>query len=176
MCPAAVHGPFTSVALSQVSLLRRYKVLLGPCWNRSQFVLTANLRSTSLIGLHTGSPSMFTITAGVLLKNTVGGSDLMPSTVFGTIWLLSILASTRSSAMMRSSSGMALSIWAVISRTWSFASDGKLASVIVIFWNFTRRSARATLVSASTFTVPGVALSAVVERYDTALNATMCFC
>ena len=34
----------------------------------------------------------------------------MPSTFFGTIWLLSMLASTRSSAITRSSSGMALSI------------------------------------------------------------------
>ena len=46
----------------------------------------------------------------------------MPSTFFGTIRLLSRLTRTRSSAMTRSSSGIALSIVAVISRTCSFWS------------------------------------------------------
>ena len=81
--PAGDHGPFTSVALSQEASLRRYKVLVGPYWNRSQFVLTANFRSFSLIGLQIGSPSRFTITAGDLLKKIAGGSDLTPSTFFG---------------------------------------------------------------------------------------------
>jgi len=47
------------------------------------------------IGLQIGSASMFTITAGVLLKKITGGSALTPSTFFGRIWLLSTCASTR---------------------------------------------------------------------------------
>src|SRR4029453_3467665 len=87
-----------------------YNVLLGPYWNRSQFVLTAYFRSFSLIGLQIGSPSIFMITAGDLLKKIVGGSALMPSTFFETIWLLSIFARTRSSAITFSSSGIPLSL------------------------------------------------------------------
>ena len=81
--PAGDHVPFTSVALSQVSLLRRYNVLVGTCWNRSQLVLTANFRSFSLIGLQIGSPSRFMITAGDVLKKIAGGSDFTPSTFLG---------------------------------------------------------------------------------------------
>src|SRR5580765_4420267 len=83
--PAGDHGPLTSVAFSQLPSLRRYSVLVGTYWKRSQFVLTAYLRSFSLIGLQIGSPSILTITAGVLEKKIGGGSALMPSTFFGTI-------------------------------------------------------------------------------------------
>ena len=48
---------------------------------------------------------MLTSTAGVLLKKIGGGSAFTPSTFFGMIWLVSMLASTRSSAITRSSSG-----------------------------------------------------------------------
>ena len=58
-------------------------MFVGACWNRSQFVLTANFRSFSLIGLQIGSPSRFMITAGVVLKKIVGGSAFTPSTFFG---------------------------------------------------------------------------------------------
>src|SRR3954470_19550873 len=70
--PAGGHGPLTSVAFNHELSLRRYNVLVAESWKRSQFVLTANLRLLSLIGLQIGSPSMLTITAGVLLKKTGG--------------------------------------------------------------------------------------------------------
>src|SRR5262245_7407979 len=38
--PAGDHGPLTSDALSHDPSLRRYNVLVGEYWNRSQFVLT----------------------------------------------------------------------------------------------------------------------------------------
>ena len=79
--------------------------MVGPCWNRSQLVLTADVRSFCGIGAQIGSPSMLTSTAGVLLKKIGGGSAFTPSTFFGMIWLVSMLASTRSSAITRSSSG-----------------------------------------------------------------------
>ena len=139
-------------------------------------MLTANFRSFSLIGLQIGSPSRFTITAGVLLKKMVGGSALMPSTFFGTIGLLSTLASTRSSAITRSSSGIALSICAMISRTCSFGSVGKFASTIFIALKLTSRSSSATFVSASSLIVPIAGLSSAFARYETALKATMCAC
>ena len=84
-------------------MARRYNVLVGVCWKRSQFVLTANWRSLPWIELQIGSPSTFTRTAGVLLKKIGGGSAFTPSTFFGMIWLLSRLASTRSRARTRSS-------------------------------------------------------------------------
>src|SRR5262245_54182803 len=65
--PAGFHGPLTSVAVSQLLLFRRNNVLVGTCWNRSQLVLTANLRSLSLMGLQIGSPSRLTSTAGDVL-------------------------------------------------------------------------------------------------------------
>src|SRR6476620_4468611 len=130
--PAGVHGPFTSVAFSHVSLFRKYNVLVGPYWNRSQLVLTAYFRSFSLIGLQIGSPSRFMITAGDLLKKIAGGSALMPSTFFETIWLLSMFARTRSSAITFSSSGTALSMASLIARTCSFGSVWKLASVTLM--------------------------------------------
>src|SRR5215207_2604219 len=101
--PAGVHGPLTSAAFSQLASWRRYNVLEASYWNRSQFVLTAYLRSFSLIGLQIGSPSRLTITAAVLLKKIGGGSAFRPSTFLAMIRLLSMLASTRSSAITRSS-------------------------------------------------------------------------
>src|SRR5262245_43031448 len=160
--PAGDHGPFTSVAFSHVASFRRYNVLAGPYWQRSQFVLTAYFRSLSLIGLQIGSPSIFMITAGTLLKKIVGGSALMPSTFFGTIWLLSMLASTRSSAITFSSSGIALSMASLIVRTWSFESVWKLASVTLMAVRLTRRSATDTFVSASSLTVPTAGFSGAV--------------
>src|SRR5262245_40901061 len=167
--PAGVQGPFTSVAFSHDVSLRRYSTLDDESWNRSQFVLTANFRLLSLIVLQIGSPSMLTITAGVLLKKIGGGSAFTPSTFFGTIWLLSRFASTRSSAITRSSSGSDLSMSDVISLTFSFGSVGKFASTIFMFEKLTSRSATATFVSASSLTVPSAGLSAVCGRYDTAL-------
>src|SRR6187200_517139 len=35
--PAGDHVPFTSVAVSHVSLLRRYNAFVGAYWNKSQF-------------------------------------------------------------------------------------------------------------------------------------------
>ena len=105
-CPPASTGPSTSAAFSQDCVVAQVVAcFVGPCWKRSQLVLTANFRSLSLIGLQIGSPSRLTSTAGVLLKKIVGGSAFTPSTFFGMIWLLSTLASTRSSAITRSSFG-----------------------------------------------------------------------
>ena len=142
---------------------------VGTCWNRSQLVLTAYLRSFSLIGLQMGSPSRLTITAAVLLKKIVGGSALIPTTVFGTMLLLSTFTRMRSSAITRSSFGKALVICATISATRSLASSLKLASVIFRFWKLTRRSSSATLVSASSLIEPSTGFSAPLARSDTAL-------
>ena len=103
-------------------------------------MLTANFRSFSLIGLQIGSPSRLTITAGVLLKKIVGGSALTPSTFFGTIWLLSTLARTRSSAITRSSSGWPSRSAPRPRDAAPSASVGKLASAIFRFLKLTRRS------------------------------------
>src|SRR5262245_41510080 len=172
--PAGVHGPLMSVAFSHVLSLRRKYVAL--CSNRSQFVFTAYLRSLSLIGLQIGSPSIFTMIAGFLLKKIGGGSAFTPSWFFGTIWLLSILASTRSSAMTRSSLGMALSIPLTMSRTVSFGIEPKLASAIFRFSRLTSRSLVETLVVASILMVPIWGLSLGLALYDTALWATIDFC
>ena len=114
----------------------------------------AYCRSLLAIGLQIGSPSRLTRTAAVLLKNTVGGSALTPSTFFGMISLLSRFESTRSSAMTRSSCGMPLSSVATTSCSCAFSSVGKFDSTILITEKFTRRSLTETLVSASTLTVP----------------------
>ncbi len=167
--PAGAHGPFTSVAFSQVSLLRRYSVFVGSYWNRSQLVLTANFRSLSLMGLQIGSPSRFMITAGEVLKKMVGGSAFTPSTFLGTTWLLSMFESTRSRAITRSSSGSALSISVVISRISSFCSDWKFASTIFIFRKLTSRSGTETCVSASILMVPIAGFSSPLARRETAL-------
>src|SRR5579872_2240245 len=50
---AGFHGPASADASYQDRPSRRYSVLVGGCWNRSQFVLTANCSSLSLIGLQT---------------------------------------------------------------------------------------------------------------------------
>ena len=130
-----------------------------PSSNRSQLVLTAYFRSVPVIGLQTGSPSIFTITAGVLLKNTLGGSAFTPSTFFGRTWLLSMLASTRSSAITRACCGMPLVISATISCTCGLARVGKFDSVIRRTEKSTSRSVTDTLVSASALIVPSAGLS-----------------
>ena len=94
-------------------------------------MLTANFRSLSLIGDQIGSPSMFTSSAGFLLKKIVGGSAFTPSMFLGMIWLRSMLASTRSSPITRSSLGTVLSISATTSRNCSLGRVGKLDSVIL---------------------------------------------
>ncbi len=99
---AGVQGPSTAAAVIQLSFTRRKYAFVGPCSNRSQLVFTANLRSFAAIGLQIGLPSMFTSTDSLVLKNTGGGSAFMSGTLRGVIWLESMLASTRSSAMMRS--------------------------------------------------------------------------
>src|SRR3954465_14655108 len=77
--------------------------------------------------------------------------------------------------MTRSSSGMALSISAEISPTSSLESVLKFASAIFIGFKLTSRSGTATCVSVSNLVVPIAGFSAVLPRYDTALNATRCF-
>ena len=67
---------------------------------------------------------------------------------------MSTVASTRSSAITRSSSGIAATISATTSRTSSFLSVGKFDSVTFSTEKLTSRSATATFVSASTFTLP----------------------
>ena len=89
-------------------------------------MLTANFRSFSLIGFQIGSPSMFTSSAGFLLKKIGGGSAFTSFTSLGMIWLLSMLASTRSREITRSWSGIALTISATTSRVSSFFTVGKL--------------------------------------------------
>ncbi|MNC86649.1 hypothetical protein D3C83_23210 [compost metagenome] len=78
----------------------------------------------------------------------------MPGTSFGVIALLSTNASTRSSAMMRSFSGMALVISATACCRLSFGIPGKLASEMRIRAKFTSRSSSDTRVCASILTVP----------------------
>ncbi len=67
---------------------------------------------------------------------------------------MSTVASTRSSAITRSSSGIAATISATTSRTCSFWSVGKLDSVIFSAEKLTSRSETETFVSASIFTLP----------------------
>ncbi len=100
--PAGVHGAVEARRL-QPARSRGADRRSSTCRssNRSQFVLIAYFRSVPAMGLQIGSPSRLTMTAGVLLKNTAGGSAFTPSTFFGMIWLLSTLASTRSSAITR---------------------------------------------------------------------------
>ena len=131
-------------------------------------MLTAYFRSVPVIGLQIGSPSIFTITAGVLLKNTTGGSAFTPSTFFGMIWLLSTLASTRSSAITRACCGISLVISATTSCTCGLASVGKFDSVTRMIEKSTSRSVTDTLVSASALTVPSAGLSPALAEYDTA--------
>ena len=74
---------------------------------------------------------MFTSTAGVLLKSTGGGSAFTPSTFLGMIWLVSMFASTRSSAMTRSLSGTDAAISLTTVPTSSRLSVGKFGSVML---------------------------------------------
>ena len=151
-------------------------MLVGTCWKRSQFVLTANFRSFSLIGLQIGSPSRFTITAGVLLKKIVGGSALMPSTFFGTIWLLSTLARTRSSAITRSSSGIDL-----LDRRDDLAHLLLRQGLEVglddpqVLEAHEPVGERHAGVGLELDRARAPACCRTLSRYDTALNATMCF-
>ena len=123
-------------------------------------MLTANFRSFSLIGDQIGSPSRFTSSAGFLLKKIVGGSAFTPSMFLGMIWLRSIMASTRSRPITRSSFGIALSISVTTSRSCSLGRVGKLDSVILNSLKSTRRSDTATFVSASIFMLPRAGLVA----------------
>ena len=70
------------------------------------------------------------------------------------IWLVSMLAMTRSSAITRSSSGTAAVISSTIVRSCSRGTCGKLDSVILRSEKLTSRSSRATLDSDSTLAVP----------------------
>ena len=123
-------------------------------------MLTADFRSFCAIGAQTGSPSRLTSTAGVLLKKTGGGSAFTPSMFLGMIWLVSMLARTRSSAITRSSSGTDAAISASTVCNCSRGSVGKLGSVILKSEKLTRRSSTATLVSDSTLSVPSAGLAA----------------
>ena len=107
-----------------------------------------------MIGLQIASPSRFTSTAGPWLAKIFGGSAFTPSAFFGRIWLLSTVASTRSSAITRSWSGIEATTSATTSRTSSFLSVGKLDSVTFSTEKLTSRSETATLVSASTLRLP----------------------
>ncbi len=89
-----------------------------------------------------------------MLKNTVGGSALMPSTFFGMIWLVSTFASTRSRPITRSSSDMDSEISVSRSRICSFCSVEKFDSVILNSEKLTSRLSSDTLVSDSIFSVP----------------------
>ena len=97
---------------------------------------------------------MLTSTAGVWLKKIVGGSALRPSTFFGMIWLVSILASTRSRAITRSSSGSDTVISETTALTVSRWRVGKLDSTILKSEKLTSRSSTATLVADSSLIVP----------------------
>jgi hypothetical protein len=121
-------------------------------------VFTANFRSFFSIGLQIGSPSKLTSTAGVWLKKIFGGSALRPGTSFGLIVLLSTNARTRSSAMMRSFSGIALVISATVSLRFSFGRFGKFASTMRILAKLTSRSSSDTCVCASICNVPSEGL------------------
>ena len=152
-------------------------VLVGTCWNRSQFVLTANFRSFSLIGLQIGSPSRFTITAGVLLKKIVGGSALMP---FDVLRHDAALVHVGEHAIERDHP---LVVWnrLVDRRRRSrapvpSAASGSWLRTIFICWKLTSRSVTDTLVSASSLIVPSAGLSPALCGGDTALNATRCVC
>jgi hypothetical protein len=90
----------------------------------------------------------------------IGGSALRSPVFFGMIWLLSMPASTRSSAITRSPCGIALLISATISCIWLLSRVGKFESVIVKTEKSTRRSLTDTLVWASAVTVPSTGLVA----------------
>ena len=128
-------------------------------------MLTANLRSFSLIGLQIGSPSRLTSTAFFLLKNTTGGSAFTPSTFLGMIWLRSMLASTRSRPITRSSTGIVLSISVTISRTCSLPSVGKLDSVIFMSLKLTSRASVAIAVSASSLMLPSAGFAPALASF-----------
>ena len=113
-----------------------------------------------MIGLQMGSPSMLTRMAGLSLKKIGGGSAFTPSTFFGMIWLLSMAASTRSSAMTRSLGGTAVVTSAMRVRSCSFGSVEKFASRMRYFEKSTSRSATETAVSASICNVPSAGFAA----------------
>ena len=121
-------------------------------------VLTAETRSFCGIGFQIGSPSMLTSTAGVLLKKIGGGSAFTPSTFLGMIALVSMLASTRSSAITRSSSGIAAVISETIVLTCSRGTVGKLDSAILNSEKLTSRWSTATVVLDSNLRVPSAGL------------------
>ena len=106
----------------------------------------------------------------------MGGSAFTPGVSFGMIWLRSTLASTRSRAMTRSSSGIDFSISATTSRICSLGSVGKLDSVIRKSLKLTSRSETDTFVSASIFTLPRAGLVAPFASYETAAYTTACRC
>ena len=104
-----------------------------------------------------------------------GGSAFTPSTFFGTILLASMLASTRSSAITRPSSGTEALISSTSVLSCSRGSVGKFGSAIFSCEKLTRRSSSATLVSDSTLMVPSAGLAAPFGVYETAAYATTCF-
>src|SRR5262245_3408427 len=118
-----------------------------------------------------GDPSMLTTTAGLVLKKMAGGFDPRSALFFGTISLVSMLASTRSSDITTSPDGMAWLTAEITSCEDALSSDGKFALVILIPEKFTSRSATATLVCASTRTVPNCGLVAPTGVYATAAYA-----
>ena len=93
---------------------------------------------------------------------------MTPSTFFGVIWLRSTLASTRSSAITLSSSGIDLSISATTSRTCSRSTVGKLDSVILKSEKLTSLSDVDTFVSASILRLPRAGFVAPLASYPTA--------
>src|SRR5882724_11494185 len=127
------------------------------------------------MGLQIGSPSRLTSTAAVGLKKITGGSAFRPLTFFGTIWLLSTEASTRSSAMTRSARGTFVTMSSTTARTWSRSSVGKLDSVILNSEKLTSRCGRATLVSTSSLSVPNAGFDAPFAAYEAAMYSTARF-
>ena len=79
--PAGDQGPSRRSPSTTRRCCEGSSLFVGVFWNRSQFVFTAYFRSFPLMGLQIGSPSMLTITAGLLLKKIVGGSAMMPSII-----------------------------------------------------------------------------------------------
>ena len=124
---AATHGPLTSCGLepallvAQVEDLRRIVQEQVPVGVDRELQVVLLDRAPDR-ARRPGSRA----SAGFLLKKIGGGSAFTPGVSFGMIWLRSTLASTRSRAMTRSSSGIALSISATTSRVCSLGRVGKV--------------------------------------------------
>ena len=117
---------------------------------------------------------MLTRTAGVLLKNTVGGSALIPSAFFGMIWLASTCASTRSRPSTRCSSGTDSATSFSTSWICSFFKVEKFDSVTLKSEKLTSLVSTDTWVSDSIFSVPKAGAAAPLGVYETAVYSTTC--